>query len=171
MSAFIKSIVRCSASSLVLFGLVSSIGTAAQARDAEQAPFSGIAGSWSGDGTIAMSDGTRERIRCRAVYSSPALADALNQSLRCASDSYQFDVRSYVQATPDGGLTGTFSEAVYGVSGDVSGRVAGGHIETSVDALGFSAHLSVSTQGKRQSVSIRPAGGDVESVTITMQRI
>ena len=68
-------------------------------------------------------------------------------------------------------LTGTFSEAVHGGSGDVSGRVAGGHIETSVDALGFSAHLSVSTQGKRQSVSIRPADGDVESVTITMQRI
>ena len=169
MSGFIKSIVGCSA--LVLFGVMASAGAVVQAHDVDQAPFSGIAGSWSGDGLIAMSDGTRERIRCRAVYSVPAFPDALNQSLRCASDSYQFDVQSHVQASPDGVLVGTFSEAVHGVSGDVSGRVAAGHIETSVDALGFSAHLSVSTQGKRQSVFIRPAGGDVELVTITMQRI
>ena len=166
-----SNLLRTISSAALVAGVALWLAPAAQARDADQAPFSGISGSWAGDGIIAMSNGTKERIRCRAIYSSPALPVEMNQSLRCASDSYQFDVQSQVRAAPDGGLSGTWSEAVHGVSGDVSGRVAAGRIETSVDALGFSAHLSVSTQGKRQSVSIRPDGGDVESVTITMQRI
>jgi hypothetical protein len=131
-----------------------------------------MAGAWSGDGIVIMADGSHERIRCRATYAVEPLGATLNQGLRCASDSYQFDVTSAVAASADGGLTGTWSEAVHGVTGDVTGRVlAAGRIDTSVSTLGFAADLSVATQGKHQHVSIRPQGGDVQSVTIDMQRI
>ena len=31
-------------------------------------PFAGFDGIWSGNGTVALSDGTTERIRCKADY-------------------------------------------------------------------------------------------------------
>ena len=31
-------------------------------------PFAGMAGNWSGGGTVTLDDGSRERIRCRATY-------------------------------------------------------------------------------------------------------
>ena len=33
---------------------------------AQSGPFAGFNGSWSGNGTVALSDGTTERIRCKA---------------------------------------------------------------------------------------------------------
>lgn len=160
---------RCGAGSALLLGLITAMTVPAHA--VEFAPFSGMAGTWTGDGTIVMANGAKERIRCRAVYSVQAQAAVLDQGLRCASDSYQFDVKSHVLAGQDGSLSGTWSEAVHGVAGDVSGRVEAGRLDTSVDTLGFSARLSVATHGRRQSVSILPNGSDVQSVTIDMRRI
>ncbi|HTF77940.1 MAG TPA: hypothetical protein VK620_27135, partial [Bradyrhizobium sp.] len=31
-------------------------------------PFTAMAGSWSGGGVVDLSDGTQERLRCRASY-------------------------------------------------------------------------------------------------------
>ena len=140
-----------------------------QAREA--GPFAGLSGSWAGDGSVTMSDGSRERIRCRATYSVPPMGTSLNQGLRCASDSYTFDVKSNVMAGDDGALSGTWSEATRQVAGDLTGTATGGSIQTSIQTLGFSAHLSVTTHGARQSVSIRPDSSDVQSVTIEMRRI
>lgn len=155
-----------------LLGLLVWFPAGVEARDADQRPFAGMSGTWSGDGLVTMANGTRERMRCRASYSVAAMGASLNQGLRCASDSYRFDVKAFVQAAQDGALSGTWSEATHGVSGDVTGRVvSSGKIDTSVDTFGFSAALSVSTEGKRQHVSIVPQGNDVVSVSIDMQKI
>ena len=34
------------------------------AGHAQSGPFAGFSGAWSGNGTVALSDGTTERIRC-----------------------------------------------------------------------------------------------------------
>src|SRR4051794_30368638 len=31
-------------------------------------PYAGMAGKWSGGGTVTLDDGSHERIRCRAIY-------------------------------------------------------------------------------------------------------
>jgi len=59
-------------------------------------PFAGLNGSWSGSGTVSLADGSKERIRCRANYTVDATGSGLRQSLRCASDSYKFDLASNV---------------------------------------------------------------------------
>src|SRR5215207_10692389 len=59
---------------------------------AQSGPFAGLAGSWSGSGTIGTSNGERDRIRCRASYAVNSGGNSLRQSLRCASDSYRFDL-------------------------------------------------------------------------------
>src|SRR5882757_1608442 len=64
-------------------------------------PFAGFDGSWSGSGTVAMSNGTTEHIRCKADYKVTASGMGLKQNLHCASDSYKFDLSSDVTSQGD----------------------------------------------------------------------
>ena len=51
--------------------LLQSISSAAtSAALAQSPPFAGLAGSWTGSGSISLSDGSKERLRCRATYGS-----------------------------------------------------------------------------------------------------
>ena len=135
---------------------------------AQLAPFSGLAGLWTGSGSIALSDGSRERLRCRATYQVDGSGMRLQQTLRCASDSYKFDLGSNVVS--DGArLSGTWSETSRGISGTLQGHSNSGRISAVADAAGFSANLNLMTRGNRQSVSI-VSQGDIRDVSITMIR-
>lgn len=131
--------------------------------------FENLAGTWSGGGSIAMNDGHNERIRCRAVYEVTPSGIILHQNLRCASDSYKFEIRSSLQAEGNE-LSGTWTEVTRQVTGNVSGTISGDQITTAVDGTGFSASLSVNTKGNAQSVSITPTGTDIKSVQIELKR-
>src|ERR1700720_2698902 len=61
-----------------------------------EGPFLGLSGHWSGAGTVTMTDGATERIRCKAAYAVNATGKAVEQTLRCASDSYRFEISSNV---------------------------------------------------------------------------
>ena len=50
------------------------------------APFKRLAGQWSGSGTIDLTDGKREPIRCRASYDVLSDQRNLQLNIRCASD-------------------------------------------------------------------------------------
>src|SRR6266540_2068637 len=132
-------------------------------------PFAGLDGAWAGTGTIRMASGANERIRCRVSYAVQQSGSALQQELRCASDSYKFELSSNIRSQA-GSLTGQWSELTRNAGGTVSGRAIGGDITGLVESSGFSADLSVATQGNRQSVLIRPRGIDVAEVTITLRR-
>jgi hypothetical protein len=136
---------------------------------AQSAPFSGMAGAWSGDGRIDLQAGTSEPIRCRATYAVGGDGSTLQQQLRCASESYRFEVSSNVQSRA-GSLSGSWSETTRNVSGVVSGRVAAGRIQARVDASPFVADLTVHTNGNHQSVLIVPQGSDVKLVAVTMRK-
>jgi hypothetical protein len=136
---------------------------------AQSGPFADLAGSWSGNGTIGMSNGERERIRCRASYAVGAGGDSLRQSLRCASDSYSFDLASNVTHSA-GAIYGSWSEATRGVRGELSGTARGSDIRARADGPSFAANLALSTRGDRQAVTIRATGGDITEVSITLSR-
>jgi hypothetical protein len=121
---------------------------------AQSGPFAGMAGSWSGGGTVTLHDGSTERIRCRATYAVGSGGTGLNQTLLCASDSYRLDLKSNVVAER-GALSGTWSESSRGVNGNLEGRGSGGNFQVVVSAPGFTANLSLTTRGNRQSVVIR----------------
>ena len=120
---------------------------------AQSGPFAGMAGNWSGGGTVTLDDGSTERLRCRATYAVGAGGNGLNQSLTCASDSYKFDLSSNVIAQGSA-LSGTWSESSRGVTGSIEGRAANGHFQVVASAPGFTANLTLTTQGNRQSVVI-----------------
>jgi len=133
-------------------------------------PFARLAGSWSGGGTIDLSDGRRERLRCRAAYDVPSQRN-LGLSIRCASESYNFDLRSSVALTAST-VTGTWSESATGVSGDVSGRASGDHISVLAISPSFSATMSLTTHGSSQSVVIRSRdpNSTIRGVSISLRR-
>jgi hypothetical protein len=132
-------------------------------------PFAGLAGSWAGSGTILLSNGTTERLRCQAAYMVAGAGSNLRQSLRCASDTYNFDLRTSVDYA-GGVISGTWVEVGRNVQGRISGTASGGRIEAVAQGPGFSAGLGIGTRGNRQSVSIRSAGTELAQVSITLSR-
>ncbi len=121
---------------------------------AQSGPFAGMAGNWSGRGTVTLDDGSTERIRCRAIYAVGAGGTGLNQSLTCASDSYKFNLASNVVAQ-GGALSGTWSESSRGISGNLEGRGANGNFQVLASSPGFNANISLTTRGNKQSVVIK----------------
>lgn len=155
--------------SRVKAGLLSlALLSIAGAAQAQSGPFAGLSGNWSGTGTINLSNGTNERIRCRAAYQTEG-ADQLRQNLRCASDSYTFDLNSQVRQEGNT-ISGTWSETTRGASGMVEGKASPGQLQARVEGPGFSASLSLTTRGDRQTVSIRSEGTELTGVTITLAR-
>lgn len=135
---------------------------------AQSGPFAGMAGVWSGGGTLTLDDGSTERIRCRATYTVGSGGNGLNQSLTCASDSYRFNLSSNVVAS-GGSLSGTWSESSRGITGSLEGRGANGNFQVVASAPGFTANISLRTTGNRQSVVIR-AEGQFRGASISLSR-
>ncbi|WP_024508765.1 hypothetical protein [Bradyrhizobium sp. ARR65] len=131
-------------------------------------PFAGFNGAWSGTGTVALSDGTVERIRCKADYKVDGTGLGLRQTLRCASDSYKFDLTSDVTSNGDR-LSGNWSEASRNINGSLQGTAGGGQIQVFVEANGFAANLTLRTTGNKQTVQIN-SKGEIRGVNITMVR-
>jgi hypothetical protein len=135
---------------------------------AQSGPFAGMAGNWTGGGTVTLDDGSTERIRCRASYAVSAGGNGLNQTLVCASDSYKFDLRTNVVAER-GALSGTWSESSRGISGNLEGRGANGNFQVVAATAGFTANISLATRGNKQSVVIR-AESQFRGASIALSR-
>jgi hypothetical protein len=135
---------------------------------AQAGPFGGFAGSWAGSGTVAMSDGSSERIRCKANYSVGEGGSSVQQTLRCAGDSYKFDISSAV-TSQDGNISGSWSESSRNVKGNLEGRAGAGQLTAQVQAAGFVANLHMTTRGNRQSVSIS-SPGEFRNVSVNLVR-
>jgi hypothetical protein len=132
-------------------------------------PFVEFLGTWRGSGHIVESDGRSERISCRATYSGSESGEALAQSLVSASDSYRFDVHSYVVAD-NRDVEGYWEESTRKVTGHLIGQVEGGQFEGSIAGASVAAKLSLKTTGRKQAASSRPRGGDIVKVEIVLSR-
>ncbi|MBC7581037.1 hypothetical protein [Tardiphaga sp.] len=146
-------------------GVIAALLLSGSAGYAQSGPFAGFDGSWNGAGTVTLSDGSSERIRCRATYKVDS-GNALAQTLRCASDSYKFDLSSNVTSQGNN-VSGSWSEASRGIYGNLNGRAGGGQIDVFVEAAGFAANITLTTRGNKQSVSIN-SKGEIRGVQISM---
>jgi len=146
-----------------------ALALAASPTQAAMSPFRAMAGSWSGGGVLSTADGQQERLRCRASYDVAGSGEQLRLNLRCASASYNFDLASQVQYS-GGAISGEWTEASRNASGTIEGRAIGDRVEAAARGQSFSANLSLTTRGNRQTVSIRPAGTDVRDVSLLLER-
>src|ERR1700750_3001666 len=148
--------------------LVLALGLAGTAS-AAMSPFRMLAGSWAGGGVISLSNGEEERLRCRASYDVDGGGEQLRLNIRCASDSYNIDLSSDV-AYRGGEISGQWSEASRNASGTIEGRANGDRIEAMASGGTFSAGLSLTTRGNRQTISIRPQGTEITGVSLELSR-
>lgn len=112
--------------------VVAALVLSTSAGHAQTGPFVGFGGAWSGNGTVSLSDGSTERLRCRAVYQIDDTGLVLKQTLRCASDSYKFDLSSDVTSHGDH-ITGSWSETNRNISGSLLGTAGSGKIDVTVE--------------------------------------
>jgi hypothetical protein len=149
--------------------LLASLSLPGSAQAAVASPFAAMAGSWSGGGVLSTTDGGQERLRCRASYNVAGNGAELRLNLKCASESYNFDLASEVQFR-GGAISGSWSEASRNASGTLSGRAAGDQIDVAARGDSFSANLSLTTRGGQQTVSIRPQGTNISAVSLALNR-
>jgi hypothetical protein len=146
--------------------IVAALALSTFAGYAQSSPFAGFDGAWSGTGTVSLSDGSNEHLHCRAVYQLDGTGMALKQTLRCASDSYKFDLSSDVTSHGDH-ITGNWSETNRNISGSLLGTAGNGKIDVKVESAGFNATLTLRTTGNKQTVQIN-SQGDIRGVSITL---
>jgi hypothetical protein len=133
------------------------------------APFTGLAGIWNGNGSISLAGGSSERIKCRATYAVGDNGNGLQQILRCASDSYRFELTSNIH-NADGKITGTWAETTRNVSGNVEGRAGKGLFQVIVTSPLFTANVDLVTRGNSQIVKITSQGTEFSGAAITLTR-
>lgn len=133
-------------------------------------PFDNLAGGWTGSGHITIGNNPGERIRCRATYDVGNVGTTVRLELRCASDSYNFELQGNVRYQ-SGEVRGDWSERTRGAAGMVSGSIKGDRVDVRVEGQTFSALLSLVTQGDKQSISIQaPVGSQMSEANITLHR-
>jgi hypothetical protein len=165
---FWRRLLRFNASSALAVAVSLSLA-GSQSLAVAASPFDKFVGSWSGKGQIVGANGHLESIRCRAEYTEAKDGSALNQAIVCASESFKLDIHSYVEASGES-VQGYWNEASRDVSGHVSGRILGGRFEGEFSATGFTAGISLTSNGRTQAVIIQPHGGDISEVRIELTR-
>jgi hypothetical protein len=95
----------------------------------------------------------------------------LQLSIRCASDSYNFDLRASATYSA-GSVSGTWSETTRLVAGTISGKADSEHIQVVARASSFSASLTLATHGSRQSVVIKAHSTEagIKGVSMNLRR-
>ncbi|MBX9649233.1 MAG: hypothetical protein K2X57_19505 [Xanthobacteraceae bacterium] len=143
------------------------IGTlAASTSHAQSSAFAGLAGNWSGGGTVSLDDGSSERIRCRATYQ--VIGPTMDMNLTCASDAYKFNLRASVSAA-GGDVTGTWSETSRNIGGSIQGHGANGSFQVVAQAAGFNANIGLRTTSNKQTISMK-ADSQFRAATISLSK-
>lgn len=156
----------------VVFALVIGLCFAPQPVAAAAGPFLHFSGHWSGTGTLRQSNGQVERIRCAANYRARGSSGReVDLQLRCASESYKFDLVGQFQADEGSSVVGRWSEQTRNIGGTAIGRARGDRLQVHAEGGAFTADLTMVTRGRRQSVTLTSqGGGQAVSATITLRR-
>ena len=162
---------RRPAAKLFALAAIAMLGLGALSAEAPAAggPFAGLAGAWTGNGTVTYASGTRERLRCKVKYDQTN-ENSVQQALRCASDSYKFEINAYYKVTA-GTLSGHWDEFTLQISGSITGTASEGRIAGDLHGPGFSAAVLVDTRGNEQTVTISAVDKDIRQVTVAVRKI
>jgi hypothetical protein len=152
-----------------ILGCSLSMTMLAVAPACAQQSFDGVAGSWSGGGSMKPKDGPPERVRCKVDYVPKNAGQSVKMNVRCASDAYKMDLSANIDENGSV-LSGNWFESQYRQGGKVSGRNVDGLIEAKVEGDTITALLNVRTKGNRQSFVMESPGAWISRVSIDLLR-
>ena len=135
-------------------------------------PFTKFGGNWTGSGLIYLSNGNKEKIRCRAGITPAEMMSviSLKLELRCAGDSYSFEIQSELNYA-SGAVTGSWTEKSRGINGNVTGTVNEEKIQAVAESQTFTATLELISQSEsKQQVRITSPGSEMTDVLIGLNR-
>ena len=155
-----------------LIALSAALYPPLRSASAAAGPFADFAGSWSGGGTLRPSNGAAERIRCNATYRPRGTSQReVELQLRCASDSYNFDLSGEFTADADNQITGRWTERTRSTGGTAIGTASGDRLQLHIESAGFAAEVIMITRNRQQTVVIDShGGGEVVKASITLSR-
>ena len=116
--------------------------------------------------------GAAERIRCNASYRPRGSSQhEIDLQLRCASDSYNFDLSGQFTADEKNQITGRWTERSRNVGGTAIGNAQGDRLDIHVESSAFSADMVMVTRNRRQAVTIdSQGGGQIIKASISLSR-
>lgn len=130
---------------------------------------SDMAGRWSGWGSVKLTNGKTERVKCVATYFIKNGGAQIDQNLRCASSDYKIDaVATYDVAGSD--VTGVWEERTHSSKGRVAGKLVSNGFRLSVAGDAFTAQMVVTSSRCKQSINIEPRGLNVTQVAIGLRK-
>lgn len=143
-----------------------------RSASAAAGPFADFTGAWSGSGTLRPQNGAAERIRCNANYRPRGnSAREVDLQLRCASDSYNFNLSGEFSADENNQVTGRWTEHTRSTGGTAIGNANGDRLQLHIESAGFAAEVIMVTRNRQQSVNIDShGGGEVVKASITLSR-
>ena len=128
-------------------------------------PVTDLPGRWAGFGSIKMSSGETEQMRCVATYFVEG--SGVKQNLRCASAGYKIDATANLTIA-NGQVSGDWEEKVWSQTGSISGRMVDNGFNLTINGPGFTAALAMTTTNCKQSLSITPRGYEVSSISMSL---
>jgi hypothetical protein len=131
-------------------------------------PFSQLAGSWHGGGSVKYSDGSNERLSCRGNYSQKSAGAELTLAIRCQSPSNKIDMKSNI-SYEGGRLSGHWSEKNFGLEGDVDGSSGANKFTVRISGQ-LQGSMTVAVNGASHSVTISTAGPGFKAVSISFSK-
>jgi hypothetical protein len=135
---------------------------------AQADPIGDLNGYWTGGGTVALTNGKTERVKCQVIYKAEG-GSSIRQSMRCASADYS--INSLAELSVRGGsVSGSWEEKTYAAKGAVSGRVNNEGFALSIQGASFTASMNVTVSTCKQSLNISPQGLEVTRVAISLAK-
>lgn len=102
----------------------------------------GLAGSWSGTGTVIFPSGESEKARCRATFRQSG--NGATMSATCATASARVQQVATVDRVSPGRYRGDFRNDEFGISGSIRIVVSGNSLNASLSGGGGSAEFNLS---------------------------
>ena len=126
---------------LGLLGVASGLAVAVLA--AAPALADGLAGSWSGNGSVVMPSGETEKARCKVSFSK-AGGKSYGMNAVCATSSARVSQSALLQQVGPNRFAGDFTNPEYGVSGSINVTLNGNSLSASLHGGGASAFFNLS---------------------------
>ncbi|MEM1371888.1 MAG: hypothetical protein AAGG72_06635 [Pseudomonadota bacterium] len=152
-----------------LFGLVILASTLVTIPASAASVVDQLAGRWSGWGSVKMTNGTTEQVKCVATFFVKNASSDVRQNLRCASASYKIDVRSDLNVKGRR-ISGRWEERNHSNSGNVSGSINGSTFKMAITGPVLNADMTLATSPCKMNISIRPRDYNVGDISIGLRK-
>jgi hypothetical protein len=124
-----------------------------------------MGGYWSGNGSVVLSSGNTEKVKCSVFYKVSDGGTQVRQSMRCASADYKIDALAELHIKGEK-VSGSWEEKTYSANGEITGKFADNTFVLSIKGANFTAAMNLSLSDCKQSISISPQGLDVTRISI-----